>query len=313
VVGERFQDWVSVGAAKVRLWCARAPNRSLWAGASFNPARVLSEDPLFLCSIGDLPIAFDHVWPQLTCRARPADPDWRNASVRRVDLARDFEVDDPARVLEALLHIPRKRAKQVYAHHDPVTTVITSITLRTSNTGRVGGNRTGQKVLIYNKGAQLDRPDLARLRWEARCQDWAKSVGKISYVHQLTGEAAIRLILDRWARSGAGKVMASGSTLVDVAISMGLSSTETRTLIGDAVMRGTGREMPVAKGTRLKRNARLRELDYVLSATNPYPFGSRLDFDLGIEVPIEDPTSGSTRSRALEAASAGGSHARRLG
>lgn len=286
IAGGRFETWIPVGATKVRLSCSRAPDGRLWAGASFNPSRILSQDPLFLCSVGDLPAALAHVWPELTLRSDPVDPAWLHATIRRIDLARDFEVGDPTRVLEALLRVPRTRAKQLYAFYDPARTVITSITMRTSQGGRVGGNRTGQKVTIYDKGAQLGRSDLKRLRWEARCQDWAQRVGKITLVRDLTGDSAVRLMLDRWAWSRAGAAMGSTSTIVDSVIAMGLSATDTRTLVGDVTIRGAGRDVPVVDGTRTRREARLRELDQVFSDANPYPLGSRLDLVLGREVPV---------------------------
>jgi hypothetical protein len=133
---------------------------------------------------------------------------------------------------------------------------------------------------------EVGRPDLQRIRFEARCQAWAESVGRISSVRDLTAEKVIGLLQNRWDWSVAGATMANTTGVVDAVISMGLNATLTRTLVGDAVIRSAGREVLVADGTRQARDRRLRDLDHVISRSNPYPFGSRLDLVTGCEVPV---------------------------
>jgi hypothetical protein len=133
-----MRAWIPYRDTSLYLWSRKARDGRWWAGIHFNPSRILTGDPLYIATVADIATVLDEVWYQVTSRTDPVDQDWRSARVRRLDLARDLDVGHTGRVLEALLHIPRKHAKQVYAHFRPDTTVISSITIRTSKAGRVG-------------------------------------------------------------------------------------------------------------------------------------------------------------------------------
>ena len=280
----RFQHWEQVGHTKVLVWCRRIGNGRLIAGLNFNPSRAMSADPFFLAGVPSTLATLEQVWNLLLNRVVPVDENWRNASVRRLDVTMDFSVGDPARVLEALLHIPRQRAKQLYAHYHPVTTVISSVTISTSKQGWVGGNRQGQRVTIYDKGLESGRDDVACVRWEARCQDWAGRIGSIHTVRDLTAERVANLMVDRWEWSRAGTAIADERSLVDAVLSLDLDATAKRSLVGDAAQRAHGREVNVAPGTRRTRDKRMRDLDAVLSTSGPST--TRLDPDWGREVVV---------------------------
>ncbi|MDP9225139.1 MAG: hypothetical protein M3P18_15090, partial [Actinomycetota bacterium] len=108
---ERFEAWVSVGKTKILVSSFRDPTGRLWGALNFNPSRIAYDSPMSICTVADLPDAIDQAWAQLSLRVDAVDPDWRAARVRRIDLARDFDVSDPGRVLDALVRIPRERAK----------------------------------------------------------------------------------------------------------------------------------------------------------------------------------------------------------
>lgn len=280
---------VDVGEAKVNVWSGYGRDGLMYIGAEFNPSRILDGDPLYVCDVERMPIAAEIVWAEIVQRSDATD-DWRVARVQQLDLTRDFRVSEPVRVIQALTRISRSRAKQHLLYHDPATTRPTGLKLSTSRAGDVGGGRRGQAVTLYDKGAKLARSDLKVIRWEARCRAWTREIGKIMYGFELTDERVGGLAWNRWEWSAAGSIMAGEQTLADAAISLGLSPVETEAVIGHAALQAAGRALPLSKATRRSRAKRMGELNMVLASGNPHPWGSRLDFALGREVPLPEPS-----------------------
>jgi hypothetical protein len=288
-LGNRWTSVIEVGSAQVNLWSGKGRDSLMYVGADFNPSRVVDEDPLYVCGLDTLAAAAQQVWGELVLRSDVTD-DWRVARVQQVDLTRDFYVHDPVDVIEALSHVPRRRAKQHLVYHDPITTRPTGLRLATSRDRLIGGGRRGQGVTLYDKGAKLGRPDLKIVRWEARCRAWTKEIGKITYGYDITDARVESLAWNRWEWSAAGTVMVREFTLIDAAISLGLSPVETEAVIGHAMLRAAGRSLPLANGTRRSRSRRMDELGMVIARGNPYPWGSRLDLALGREVAMPAPS-----------------------
>jgi len=286
--GRKRSSVVNVGDAKVNVWSGNGRDGLLYIGADFNPSRVLDADPLYVCEVSKLAIAVEEVWPEVAQRS-DADDDWRVARVQRLDITRDFRVSEPVRVIEALSRIPRPRVKQQLLYQDPGTTRTTGLKLSTSGAEHVGVGRRGQAITLYDKGRRLGRSDLMIVRWEARCQTWTREIGRITYGFELSADRIDQLAWNRWNWSAMGTAMAGERTLVDAVLSLGLSPTETEALIGHATLRANGHGLQLSKGTRKSRRERMDQLGAVLARGNPYPWGSRLDFVLGREVPADPP------------------------
>ncbi|MEX1264786.1 MAG: hypothetical protein WEE66_12800 [Actinomycetota bacterium] len=286
--GRRWTSVVEVGGATVTLWSGNGGDSLLYVGADFNPSRVLDDDPLYVCELERVPETAERVWAEVVSRTDAVD-DWRVARVQQLDLTRDFQVHDAVGVIQALNHVSRPRVKQHLLYHDPLTTRPTGLKLATSRDRCVGGGRRGQAVTLYDKGAELGRPDLQVIRWEARCRAWTRQIGKITYGFDMTDALIEDLAKKRWEWSGAGAIMAGELTMITAVKSLGLSPVETEAVIGHALLRSAGEAVPLSKTTRLSREKRLRELGIVVAAGNPYPRGSFLDFTLGREVAVPDP------------------------
>lgn len=160
----------------------------------FNPARVISPTGWLPCQASLLREAAEEVWDDISGLVDPAST-LGGAKVRRVDVARDFAVAEPAKYVWGLLGLPRTWATILRVHADPGTGGVETLQM---------GSKAGGEVKVYDKHAQKAAAPEGTLRWEGVCRGWAARHGPIVIVDDLREAHIARLGLDRfqWSRAG---------------------------------------------------------------------------------------------------------------
>lgn len=203
-----------------------------------------------------------------------------SALVGRLDIARDFRVTNPQRILNGLVLLPRSWARSIVVRFSASTGHIETI--------RSGGDSS--HVQLYDKRAESPgKVHAPRLRWEARIRrKWLLRYGAITTLADVTEASVAGLASDRWCWSRMGAAVSNMDTIADRVQRLGLSPTKASTLIGYLVQRGMGETPPFAATTG-RAYERLADQIGAVDALRFHggPAGSstiRLDWAAGVEV-----------------------------
>ncbi len=272
---DRVQAFVGVRQVPEHQGC------QWWGKVEFNPSRVADAGGYGLAPVAQLRPAVRAVAKQLSALVEPEDHNTGSWSLKRLDLARDFEdVDQAAVVIRALAPIHRPWARRNLVHADP--------TRNGAQTLMVGSG--AGVVRLYDKHAETDgAAPLGSVRWEAECKTgWLAAYGQMKRLNDVTEGAADRLARDRWEWSQMGAEVAGDlSRLVERVRHSGLTPREQAGFLGWLVMQAAGQGwQPGSQHTLAKYRKVQRDLG-IAAPTDLVTTGAvvrRLDWDTGREV-----------------------------
>ncbi|MEX0755005.1 MAG: hypothetical protein WD556_07800 [Actinomycetota bacterium] len=269
----RFRVDLEVGNGVAFLTAGPSLGGGKSASLDFNPSRILGDD-LFLCPPSRVIETFDlvlcsGVLDRVGPIGSPID-----ARVRRVDVTRDFRVEDPLVFIEALWGTRSPYEKRRILHRDQTTGGVSGLGVSTGKQGWVN---------LYDRGLRVGLRDLAGLRWEAQCRSAWAARGGIRRVGDITEGAVRRLAADRWEWSRMGETIAGRSSVARAVWALDISPARKRSLLGHIVAVGEGIGDELKSGT-LRHYTELKErLGFVLAQGDLPP--ARLDFEFGAAVP----------------------------
>lgn len=249
--------------------------RGAWGRIEWNPSRLVDACGFSLASVSAALETALAPWRVMTDLLAPAST-MEHALVKRLDVARDFNVTNAAPILGALLHVPRRWARTAVSWIDPRTGRVQSI--------RVGGRSA--LVRLYDK--QAESPSLVPtplLRWEAQADhQWLRTYGGIKRLADLTEPAVGQLAANRWAWSRMGDPVTGLHGLVAAASKLGLSQSRECSFMGFLMLTSLGAR-PLLSGRTSKEYERLARTLGALPAP-PWDFTAavRLDWLAGSEV-----------------------------
>ena len=185
--------------AAIHVKCNFAKNQMR---LEFNPSRVEGVNP---CPFDRLPKALGRVLRYVDAELGIAvqSEDAQRAVVKRVDVARDFAVDDARRLIQLLTPLKRAYATRLQLHYDPNKLLVSGV---------VAGNKESHVKLYVREGRLANYPDLDWLRFEVQARgDWLKYLradlpgrsNRITF-QELTSETCSELLANRWAWSKFG-------------------------------------------------------------------------------------------------------------
>jgi hypothetical protein len=252
-----------------------------WGKAEFNPSRIVDPGGYGLAPITQLRPAVDAVSKEL--RALVEAEDWNTGewSVKRLDLARDFEgIDQAPTLIRALAPIHRPYSRRNLVHADP-----SRLGAQTLMVGSGAG-----VVRLYDKHAETSGvAPVGSIRWESECRTgWLGTYGGIKRLQDVSEGSASRLAENRWEWSQMGAEVAGDlNRLVGRVRSSDLTVREQRAFLGWMVEQASGACWePPSKATLAKWRKVQRDLG-IASPTDLVTTGAvlrRLDWDTGREV-----------------------------
>lgn len=203
---------------------------------------------------------------------------FEDVALRRVDVARDFEVERPEFFIRGHERIPRPYARKQYRHNNSAK--------GNAETLFVGGRRNGARM--YDKHAENSSYPEGTLRLEHECRSsgWLDHYGGMRTMKDLTVSNVGRLALDRWKWGSFGAEIGAHDRVLDRIARAGLSPALRRSFIGYLFEQAHGLPSPMSNDAA----ARFRRLQRQLGvAFDPEPghgvsFVSRLDYESGGEV-----------------------------
>lgn len=250
-----------------------------WAHLEWNPARHLDRGGTSLASVAGTLSSAAQVWRAASELVDPAGP-VSMALVRRLDVARDFDVTSPSRLLSGLVLLPRAWARSTQVWVD-------------AQSGRIESIQTGGRsshVRLYDKQAQAPaKVPTPRLRWELQARRrWLDAYGSIARLADLTETAVAALASDRWLWSQMGTTVSDLGVTSHRVTGLGLSPSRHCTLVGYLVLRSLG-ELPTFASQTVRT---YEDLARHIGATDSDLFGTladrlpsvRLDWATGTEV-----------------------------
>lgn len=275
---------VEVGAARFFVGVATlpegAPHRRM-GKVEWNPSRVIDPEGWELASVGEALVTVGPAVTAVRQMMRPVWDDPREWSLKRIDVAKDFEgVDEAASLIRGLgaIHRPWSRLNQTHA--DP---------LRHGAQTLMVGSGAGV-VRLYDKAAETkgEAPE-GTVRWEVEARAWARDKGRMKMLGDLDGDSVEFLGQERFGWSGMGaEVAGSMGRLVAAVVECDyLTGAQQRSFLGYLVEQSAGVQTSVSSKATL---AKYRRLQRQLGIAAPSDFGAmlevvrRLDWDSAREV-----------------------------
>lgn len=228
----------------------------------FNPSRI-ARPAGGLCRFDELEATFTEVLgfidAQLGIGTSPEDRD--SAVVQRIDVARDFAVDDGRALVQALFPLKRPRATKHSMYLDPKTAMVSGVVI---------GNRESHVKLYVRDGHHPDLPTKDWLRFEVQARgDWLQRLRDLKggkglprspvLFSELTPEGCKRLLTERWIWSAFGTPYSTTEGWWQRTISKyGLETA--RALAGYLFSLEHGLDLQYAQGTLDDHQRRLRQL-----------------------------------------------------
>lgn len=253
----------------------------LWGKVECNPARIEDPDGCSLLGLDRAAAAGRAMIAAAAELVEPAGP-VDAARVKRVDLARDFEVGTAASFyVRALLGLKRPYARRSYIYSDPAKNRAETLWAGS----KAGGCRLYDKHEAHgSRGA----PE-GSLRWEVEARaDWLGRLGKIRTVKQLEAAHLEVVAENRWHWSRMGTEVMATDAVVERVLGAGLTPAVERGVLGHMLLQSHGVARPLAKGTAAKYDRVLRDLGITLDSGQERAscpgFAGRLDWDSGREV-----------------------------
>lgn len=256
-------------------------SRQWWGKAEWNPSRVLDPEGWGVAPIDDAVGTVRDVVDALACELMA--PAVRNADqcrVKRLDVARDFDVERPDFYLSGLGPIRRPWARRNLVHFDP--------------------SRNGAQTLMVGSGAGLVRlydkhaetggkaPE-GSLRWEAECRSgWATNYGGIRTVGDLKDNTTVATLAgNRWEWSAMGVEVSARSRVLEKVKRSGLSPAKQMAFMGWLMYNAEGIDPKVSRNTAALYSQLARGLGVALGPEvvgDATGFVGRLDWASGREV-----------------------------
>lgn len=262
---------VEVSGARFFVGVATLPEEAPYrcvGKVEWNPSKVVDPEGWGLASVGEALLSVGPAVAAVGQRMRPVWEDPRMWSLKRIDVAKDFEgVDEAAGLIRGLgaIHRPWSRLNQTHA--DPK--------LHGAQTLMVGSG--AGVVRLYDKHAETkgDAPE-GTVRWECEARAWAREKGHMKMLGDVDADSVELLGHERFGWSGMGaEVAGSMSRLVAVVHECDyLSSAQKRSFLGWLVEQSAGVEATVSSRTTL---AKYRRLQRELGIAAPCDFGAMLE------------------------------------
>jgi hypothetical protein len=265
----RWPGIVRVGGTKAEL-AVRLRRGGYWARIDFNPARALDPTGWEPCSVFDTHRAAAMAWEAALDHVSPAEF-LDTARVRRLDVTRDFEVEDPSFFVRSLAPIPRPYARINATYRAPSSGTPATLML---------GSRSGGVCKLYAKSETV-------LRFEATCRKGWLGRAAIRYLADVTEDHVDVLGRDRWAWSRFGTWIGSPATVIDAALRMPWRRARQERAVGTLAIRAHTGEAPRPSATDSRLEADLRALGgaFATSTADEWrPELVRLDLEAGTEV-----------------------------
>jgi hypothetical protein len=252
-----------------------------WGKIECNPSRIVEPGGYGLASIAQLRPAVERVAVAAGALIEPEDEDVAGWSVKRLDVARDFDgIDQAPTLIRALAPIHRPYSRRNLVHADP--------SRHGAQTLMVGSG--AGVVRLYDKHAETSGvAPVGSLRWEAECRSgWLSAYGGVKRLGDVNDERAGLLARDRWEWSQMGAEVAGDlSRLVGRVRASDLSVREQRAFLGWIVEQAAGACWePPSSRTLAKWRTVQRDLG-IVAPTDLETTGAvlrRLDWESGREV-----------------------------
>lgn len=273
---------VQVGEVKAFVGVANIPETGeVWGKIEFNPSRVIDPEGVELAPVVELPTLARQAW---VAAQELVDPgvDVGGARVKRLDVARDFQVEQTGLFIRGLGPIPRPWARRSFVYNDPARGM--------AETLFVGSGSGGVRLYDKHREAPEKAPE-GRLRWETEARDrWLANYGGITHLRDVSTETVAVLASNRWKWSAMGLEVAALDRVVEVVMASGLGPAKMRGLLGHLLLLSKGRPSKLAKETAAEYNHLMRQLGVVMgpglfeAEGQVVKLGARLDWETGEEV-----------------------------
>jgi hypothetical protein len=257
------------------------PGCQWWGKVEFNPSRVADPGGYGLASVSQLRPAVHAVAKQMAALVEPEDHNTGSWSVKRLDVARDFDgIDQAPTMIRALAPIHRPWARRNLVHADP-----TRLGAQTLMVGSGAG-----VVRLYDKHAETSGvAPVGSVRWEAECRSgWLASYGGMKRLQDVNEDSASRLARNRWEWSQMGAEVAGDlGRLVGRVRASELTEREQAGFLGWLVMEAAGEAWVPGSRTTLAKYRKVQRDLGIAAPTDLVTTGAvvrRLDWDSGHEV-----------------------------
>jgi len=211
--GDGWSAQTTVGTADsppVMVGVRALPHGAVWGKVECNPARFVDPDGCGLLPARLLGPAMETMWAAALHMVTPYDGDVGSASVKRLDVARDFRnIMSPGLYVEGLAPLRRSWARR--------TGVWSDASLGNAQTLHVGSG--AGMVRLYDQfaayGAEKGAPE-GSLRWEVEARaEWLEKVDVVR-AEQLDAVAVQRVAEQRWEWSRMGERVSGPVHAVEV-------------------------------------------------------------------------------------------------
>jgi hypothetical protein len=273
---------VRVEGAEVFVGVANIPaTGEVWGKVEFNPSRVVDPEGVGLAPVIELPTVARRVWKAAQELVTPG-VGIGDARVKRLDVARDFDVEQTGFFIRGLGPIPRPWARRSFVYNDPGRGL--------AETLFVGSGAGGVRLYDKHREAPEKAPE-GRLRWEVEARDrWCSNLAGIDRLSDVSADAVAALAANRWEWSGMGVEVAAIERVVELVVVSGLSPAKQRGFLGHLMLMSMGRAPKLSNDTAALYNRLIRRLGVVMGpglfdqGGDVIRLGARLDWDSGREV-----------------------------
>jgi hypothetical protein len=240
-----------------------------------NPARVLDPDGWEGLDPSRLFEAVEKMGRTAGELVRPAGP-IVEARVKRLDVCRDFETDDPASIVRGLGPVHRPWSRRNLVHFDPARGGAQTLMV---------GSASGV-VRLYDKHAETKgKAPKGTLRWEVEARSqWAQRYGQMQQLGDITEDTVRELAEDRWNWSAMDRELSATEHIVDKVMRLDVSSTVKERLVGRLVMEQMGSAYPMSKNTATKYRRMVKDLGIALDPEAAGGRSTRLDWETGRQI-----------------------------
>lgn len=291
------------GGGKAFVGVQEVKERGTWVGkVEFNPARIHDPEGHELADIDQVTSASEAVCKAASELLAPAIPldEWR---IKRLDVARDFEVENAGFYVQGLAPIKRPYARRNGLWNSPEKGNAQTLMVgsgagmvrlydkRAEIASRSAGRPSGAASAAGAAGpgarhaASADELD-GLLRWEVEARSkWLERISGVKRLHELDDGSVRVLANERWEWSRMGVEVSAKERVVEKVLRSDMTPSEMTGFIGFLTLLSCGVSVPRDAKTLRKYNRLMKEMNVVIQ---PDSFGDsfvgRLDFESGREV-----------------------------
>jgi hypothetical protein len=288
------------GGGKVFVGVQEVKERGTWVGkVEFNPARIHDPEGHGLADSEQVISASEAVCKAASELLAPAIPldEWR---VKRLDVARDFEVENAGFYVQGLAPIKRPYARRNGVWNSPEkgnaqTLMVGSgagmcrlydklAEIASRSAGRTSECRTAPPAAGSSVASAAENGGLLRWEVEARSR-WLERISGVKRLNHLNDRSVEVLANERWEWSRMGVEVSAKERVVEKVLRSDMTPAEMTGFIGFLTLLSCGVSVPRDAKTLRKYNRLMKEMNVVIQ---PDSFGDafvgRLDFESGREV-----------------------------